>query len=129
MTSLKGLEVVLSIHRSHIIRQHKHEQAGAGRCGAGEDSAAQDFDWSIVGERKAVFGSAEGAGKDFELLVAAGELNTFDRGGRTLATTEEHEEFGAGGFFSDFAQIDSGQLLQILFVLRYRGIYLGVSAG
>src|SRR5258706_15049102 len=98
MTSLKGLEVVLSIHRSHIIRQHKHEQAGAGRCGAGEYSAAQDLHRGVIGEGKPVLGGAEGVGEDFELVVAAGELHAFQSGSRTLATTEEHEEFGAGGF-------------------------------
>src|SRR5258706_10502547 len=129
MPSLKGLEVVFSIHRSHIIWQHEHERANAGSCGAGKDSAAQDFDWSVVGEGETVLGGAEGASENLQFFVAAGELNAFDRGGRTFATTEEHEEFGAGGFFRDFAQVDSAQLLQILFVLRYRGIYLGVSAG
>jgi hypothetical protein len=38
------------VHRSYVIRQHEDEGAGACCCGAGEDSAAEDFYWGVVGE-------------------------------------------------------------------------------
>src|SRR5712691_4311711 len=50
------------VHRPHIIREHEHERAVAGGCGARNNSAAQDLDRGVIGEREAVLGGAEGLG-------------------------------------------------------------------
>ena len=118
-----------SVHRPHVIGQHEDECAGAGCGGAGEDAAAEDFYRSVVREGDAVFGGAESVGEDFKFLVAAGELYRFHGGSRAFATAQENEEIGAAGFFCDFAQVDGAELLQVFFVFRDRGVYLGVAAG
>jgi hypothetical protein len=39
-----------SVHCSYIIWKNEHEGAVSFCCGAGEDSAAEDFYWGVVGK-------------------------------------------------------------------------------
>src|ERR1700716_2481945 len=77
-----------SVHRSHIIRQHEHEHAVASCCRAGEDSASQNLDRSVIGKCQVVISAAQGLAKAFQLFVSAGELHSFDSGGGTGSPAE-----------------------------------------
>ena len=47
---------VKSVNRSYVVGQRQYEFAAAGRNGAGERAPAQNFQRSVVGERKVVVG-------------------------------------------------------------------------
>jgi hypothetical protein len=51
------------VHGPYVIGEYEDEGAGAGRCGAGEDSATEDFYRGVVWKSQAVFGGAEGVGE------------------------------------------------------------------
>lgn len=54
-----------SVYGSYVVWKDEYEFADSSCCGAGEDSAAEDFYGGVVGERETVFGGAEGVGEDF----------------------------------------------------------------
>ena len=66
---------ITSIHRPHIIGQHQHEHTVPRRRRAGKDSAAQDFQRGVVGERETIFGGAKRFCKHLQLFVTTDESN------------------------------------------------------